>query len=90
MVVTRGSPKTVITRKIYPQESNQKEGLGFPIARIAILVSLGSATVLNAAIGPYKGKETGETALFRGMFGCFKEDDMALPEFMLQLGLYEI
>ena len=77
---TVSMPDTEENQKIYPQESNQKEGLGFPIARIAILVSLGSATVLNAAIGPYKGKETGETALFRGMFGCLKEDDIVVAD----------
>ena len=77
---TLSMPDTEENQEVYPQESNQKEGLGFPIARIAIVVSLSSAAVLNAAIGPYKGKETGETTLFRGMFGCLKGNDIVLAD----------
>jgi len=49
----------------FPQHGNQKEGSGFPIARIVVLMSLSTGTVIDYSIAPYKGKLTGEHALFR-------------------------
>ena len=40
-------------------------GCGFPIARILVVFSLAVGTVLEAAIGQYKAKQTGENSLFR-------------------------
>lgn len=77
---TLSMPDTKENQEVYPQESNQKEGLGFPIARIAVLTSLGSGAVINAAIGPYKGKETGETALVRGMSYSLKSGGILLAD----------
>jgi len=36
--------------------------VGLPIARGPAIVSLATACVMDLAIGPYPGKETGETA----------------------------
>ena len=58
---------TEANQKVYPQESNQKEGLGFPILRIEIIASLNSGGVLDCGVAPYSGKGTGESALFRAM-----------------------
>jgi hypothetical protein len=49
----------------YPQSRSQGFGLGFPLARIVTRISLASGVVRDLAIGPYKGKDQGETALFR-------------------------
>ena len=49
----------------YPQNVAQKPGLGFPIVRLVLLLSLATGMVQSMALGPYAGKETGETALFR-------------------------
>ena len=49
----------------YPQSRNQKPGLGFPIARVVVLVSLSVGTVLESVIGACRGKKTGEQTLFR-------------------------
>ena len=57
-------PDTPENQKEYPQHTAQKPGLGFPIARVACIVSLATTCLLDAAIGPFSGKETGETALF--------------------------
>ena len=46
----------------------QKPGCGFPIARILVVFSLSVGTVLEAAIGKYKGKQTGENSLFRQLY----------------------
>ncbi|MCM2374804.1 IS4 family transposase, partial [Aporhodopirellula aestuarii] len=49
----------------YPQMTSQKRGCGFPIARMIGVFSLATGAINHTAIGPYKGKQTGETALLR-------------------------
>ena len=49
-------PDTYENQQAYPQLKSQKPGCGFPIARILVIFSLSVGTVLNAAIGKYKGK----------------------------------
>ena len=49
-------PDTEANQAEYPQSRSQKPGLGFPIARILLIISLAVGTVLEAAIGPYQGK----------------------------------
>jgi putative transposase len=62
---TASMPDTVENQAEYPQHVAQKPGLGFPIVRLVVLVSLATAMVCDMALGPYAGKETGEPALFR-------------------------
>ena len=52
-------------QKAFPQPTSQKPGLGFPMIRMVLLLSLATAAVTGMAYGPYEGKETGETALLR-------------------------
>ena len=56
---------TPANQAVYPQMRSQKAGVGFPILRLVVLFGLATAAVLGAAMGPYAGKETGETALLR-------------------------
>jgi putative transposase len=58
---------TAANQRRYPQPRSQKPGLGFPMLRLVLLVSLITATVQDLAYGPYEGKETGETALLRSV-----------------------
>jgi len=58
-------PDTPANQAAYPQLPGQKPGCGFPIARIVVVFSLAVGTVLDAAIGKYQGKQTGENSLFR-------------------------
>lgn len=62
---TATMPDTEANQAEYPQNVAQKPGLGFPITRLVVLLSLATAMVHGMALGPYAGKETGETALFR-------------------------
>ena len=50
---------------VYPQSNSQKAGLGFPICRVVALLYLGSGALLDAAMGPCKGKGGDEQALLR-------------------------
>jgi len=58
-------PDTPENQKAYPQPNTQKPGLGFPLLRAVVLLSLATAAVRGLAVGPYQGKESGETALLR-------------------------
>jgi hypothetical protein len=60
-------PDTEENQKEFPQPVSQKKGLGFPLMRLVVLLSLATAMLLDLETGPCAGKETGETALFRKM-----------------------
>jgi hypothetical protein len=60
---TLSMPDTAPNQQAYPQPRTQRPGLGFPILRVVVVFSLAVGTVLDAALNPYQGKETGETAL---------------------------
>jgi hypothetical protein len=65
---------------VWPQQPQQAAGLGFPILRIVVLLSLATAMVSGLALGPYAGKETGETALFRALLGQLAAGDILLAD----------
>jgi hypothetical protein len=73
-------PDTAANRACYPQHSSQAQGLGFPLARVVGVICLGSAAVLDAAIGPFCGKGTGEMALLRALLGAFERGDVMLAD----------
>jgi len=53
-------PDTPANQKQYPQPKTQKPGLGFPMIRLVVLLTLATATLQGLAVGPYQGKESGE------------------------------
>jgi len=73
-------PDTPANQDEYPQQSNQAPGCGFPIARIVVVFSLAVGTVLNATLGKYQGKQTGENSLFRTLHGMLQEGDVVLAD----------
>lgn len=73
-------PDTPENQAEYPQSSSQAEGLGFPVMRVVALLSLATAMIHGLAIGPCSGKETGETALFRQLFGLLKSGDVVVED----------
>lgn len=77
---TVSMPDTAENQAVYPQPNSQKDGLGFPIARMVVLLSLATAMVSGMAIGPYAGKETGETALLRQLLGRLGRGDILLAD----------
>ncbi|AMV30544.1 Transposase DDE domain protein [Pirellula sp. SH-Sr6A] len=64
----------------YPQESQQRPGVGFPLARILVVFSLAVGAVVEMAIGPYQGKGTGETSMFRRLLHRFSVGDVILAD----------
>jgi putative transposase len=77
---TVSTPDTAELQTQYPQPATQKPGLGFPLIRMVVLVSLATAMVGGMALGPYAGKATGETALFRQLLDRLKPGDVVLAD----------
>jgi hypothetical protein len=71
-------PDTPENQSAYPQLKNLPGEVGIPIARACAVLSLSTACVCDIAVGPYQGKETGETALLREMLEVFDENDIAV------------
>jgi hypothetical protein len=77
---TVSMPDTQANRREYPQSRSQKPGLGFPIARLVVVFCLATGCALEAAIGKYQGKQTGENALFRGTWEGLSAGDVSLGD----------
>jgi hypothetical protein len=77
---TVSMPDTPANQAQYPQLAQQKAGLGFPLARIVCVFSLACGSALEMAMGRCKGKETGETALFRQLWGSLEGADVVLGD----------
>ena len=77
---TASMPDTPENQQAYPQQPNQKPGLGFPILRLVGVISLSCGAVLDVALGRYAGKKTGETSLLRQLFALFVPGDVALAD----------
>ncbi len=73
-------PDTPRNQAKYPQSTSQAPGVGLPIARAVTIVSLATACVMDLAMGPYKGKETGEPALLRSMLTSLAGGDIAVAD----------
>ncbi len=73
-------PDTPANQAEYPQQSSQKRGIGFPIVRACAILSLATACVSELAIGPYSGKETGETALLRKLLDSLNSNDVVVAD----------
>jgi hypothetical protein len=77
---TLSMPDTPENQAEYPQHGNQAPGCGFPIARVVFLISLATGAVLDAAVGPRKGKLSGESTLLRGLHGRLTRGDILLGD----------
>jgi hypothetical protein len=77
---TVSMPDTEANQRAFPQQRGQAPGLGFPIARVVGLISLTTGVLLDLAIGPYQGKRTGETALFRTLLDRLKAGQIVLGD----------
>ena len=77
---TASMPDTEANQKAYPQARTQEVGLGFPLVRMVALISLATGVVRDLALGPYQGKETGETALFRTLWEGLEPGEIVLGD----------
>lgn len=85
-------PDTKENQMAFPQHKNQQKGVGFPIIRFLVVMSLSVGTVIDYAMDAYTGKGTGESSLLRRIFDCINKDDIVLgdryfPNFFLMADL---
>jgi hypothetical protein len=73
-------PDTPENQARYPQPEAQEPGIGFPLARVAVLLSLATGACHDLAIAPYAGKGTGETTLLRRMYDALAPGDVVLAD----------
>jgi hypothetical protein len=74
------TPDTPENQSRYPQPSAQRPGIGFPLARVAVLLSLATGACHDLAVAPYAGKGTGETSLLRAMYDALRPGDVVLAD----------
>lgn len=77
---TVSMPDTPANQAAYPQLYNQKPGVGFPIARIAAIISLSCGAILDLGICRYAGKGNGELSLLRRMWDLLVSGDVLLTD----------
>jgi hypothetical protein len=77
---TASMPDTQENQRVFPQSKAQGIGLGFPIVRMVALIALATGVVRDLALGPYQGKETGETALFRTLWDGLRAGEIVLGD----------
>src|SRR3954468_16278027 len=73
-------PDTPENQARYPQPEAQRPGIGFPLARVAVLLSLATGACHDLAIAAYAGKGTGETTLLRQMYDTLAPGDVILAD----------
>ena len=73
-------PDTPENRAAYPQPVVQRPGIGFPMARVTVLLSLATGACHDLAIASYAGKGTGETTLLRQMYAALSPGDVVLAD----------
>jgi hypothetical protein len=77
---TMSMPDTAANQQAYPQVSQQKGGLGFPIARMVGIISLGCGAIVQWALGPCEGKQNGETSMLWAMGAGLGAGDIVLAD----------
>ena len=77
---TVSAPDTPANQAAYPQHTNQKPGLGFPLIRLVVLLGFATGALVGAAVGPCKGEEVGETALLRELLERFRAGDVFVAD----------
>jgi hypothetical protein len=77
---TVSMPDTRTNQTQYPQGSQQKAGLGFPIARIVGIISLGCGAIVEWAMGPCEGKKSGENSMLWTMGAALNPGDIVLAD----------
>jgi len=73
-------PDTPENQRAYPKSAKLPPGVGFPLVRLVVVFSLAVGTVLDAALGRFQGKSSGELSLFRSLEGVLERGDVLLAD----------
>ena len=77
---TLSMPDTPANQQAYPQSRAQRPGVGFPLLRWVALIGLATGAVLGTAVGRWRGKQTGESALFRTLLADLRAGDVLVAD----------
>ncbi|MEZ6069289.1 MAG: IS4 family transposase [Pirellulales bacterium] len=89
---TISMPDTPSNQEAFPQSNKQTPGVGFPLARVAAVLSLSSGAILDLAVAAYSGKGQGEVTLLRQLWNLFQPGDVLLTDSLMcnWRNLYEL
>jgi hypothetical protein len=73
-------PDTPENQEVYPQPGSQQPGLGFPLCRLVGILCLASGALLDAAMGPCRGKGSDEQSLLRSLLDVLARGDILLGD----------
>jgi hypothetical protein len=73
-------PDTQENQAEYPQMKIQRPGLGFPMARIAAIMSLSCGAIIDLGICRYAGKGQSELGLLRRLLNAFRPGGVMLAD----------
>jgi hypothetical protein len=73
-------PATEANQQDSPQPGRQAPGVGFPVARLVVVLSLACGAVWAAAVGRLKGTNTSEPRLFHSLHAHLERDDGLLAD----------
>jgi hypothetical protein len=74
------APDTPANQQAYPQSSQQRPGLGFPMIRLVVILTFATAALVGAAYGPCQGPLTSELALLRELGDRFRPGEVAVAD----------
>jgi hypothetical protein len=77
---TASMPDTADNRAAYPPPPGLRQAVAFPILRFVVVLCLATGALLDLALGPYLGKQTGENSLFRTLWDLLRADDVVLGD----------
>jgi len=77
---TVSMPDTAENPRAYPQPPQQRLGVGFPLARIAVFFSLSCGAVLDLAICSYSGKGHSELGMLHKLWDILCPGDILLAD----------
>ena len=89
---TISMPDTLSNQAAYPQSNRQTPGVGFPLARVAAVLSLSCGAILDLGVAAYSGKGQGEVTLLRQLWNLFQPGDVLLTDSLMcnWRNLYEL
>lgn len=77
---TVSMPDTAANQEAYPQPPQQKPGVGFPLARIAVFFSLACGAVIDLGMCSCSGKGNSELGLLHKLWGVLRRGDVLLAD----------
>jgi hypothetical protein len=77
---TVSMPDTAENQQAYPQPPQQRVGVGFPLARIAVFFSLSCGAVLDLAVCSYSGKGHSELGMLHKLWDILLSGDILLAD----------